>query len=91
VAQWNVAGRSLRVTTTHLRPGYLRKNGAPYSDQAKVTEFWNLNELPNGDRWLTVITTVEDPRYLTRPYTTSSDFKRLADATGWNPTPCLAR
>ena len=91
MAQWNVAARTMKVTTTHLRPGYVRKNGAPYSDRAVVTEYWDLNLMPNGDRWLTVISKVEDPQYFARPYTTSSDFKRLADAAGWNPTPCSAR
>jgi hypothetical protein len=91
VAQWNAAARNLSVVTTHLRPGYVRKNGAPYSDRATVTEYWNLNTLPNGDQWLTVITRVEDPLYFTRPYTTSSDFKKLPGAAGWNPTPCSAR
>jgi len=91
VAQWNAAARNLRVVTTNLKPGYVRKNGAPDSGRATVTEYWELNVLPNGDRWLTVITTVDDPEYFTRPYTTSSDFKRLPDATGWNPTPCSAR
>jgi len=79
------------VITTNLRAGYVRKNGAPYSEKATVTEYWDLNELPNGDRWLTVISKVEDPVYFTRPYTTSSDFKKLADATGWSPTPCTSR
>ena len=91
VAQWNVAARSLKVVTTNLRPGYVRRNGAPYSEKAVVTEYWDLNELPNGDRWLTVISKVDDPQYFTRTYTTSSDFKRLADASGWSPTPCSAR
>jgi hypothetical protein len=91
IAQWNVPARTMKVVTTHLRPGYIRKNGAPYSDRAVVTEYWDMNVLPNGDRWLTVISKVEDPQYFTRAYTTSSDFKRLADATGWSPTPCSAR
>ena len=91
IAQWNVPARSLKVVTTHLRAGYVRKNGAPYSDRAVVTEYWELNMMPNGDRWLTVISKVEDPQYFTRPYTTSSDFKKLADAAGWNPTPCSAK
>jgi hypothetical protein len=91
VAQWNIAARNLKVVTTNLRPGYVRKNGAPYSDRAVVTEYWDLNALPNGDRWLTVITKVEDPQYFTRTYTTSSDFKKLPDAAGWNPTACSAR
>ena len=38
-----------RWSTTNLRPGYVRKNGAPYSDKAIVTEYWDLNALPNGD------------------------------------------
>jgi hypothetical protein len=91
VAQWNIAGRSLKVVTTNLRPGYVRKNGAPYSGKAVVTEYWDLNTLPNGDRWLTITTRVEDPAYFTRPYLTSSDFKKLPDGTGWTPSPCSAR
>jgi hypothetical protein len=91
LAQWNTAARNLKVVTSSLRPGYVRKNGAPYSEKAIVTEYWDLNELPNGDRWLTVITKVEDPQYFTRAYTTSSDFKKLPDAAGWSPTPCSAR
>ena len=90
VAQWNAA-RGLKVVTTHLRPGYVRKNGAPYGEKAVVTEYWDMNVLPNGDRWLTVISKVEDSQYFTRAYTTSSDFKKLPDAAGWNPTPCSAR
>ena len=91
LAQWNTAARNLKVVTSSLRPGYVRKNGAPYSEKAIVTEYWDLNELPNGDRWLTVITKVEDPQYFTRAYTTSSDFKKLPDAAGWSPTPCSAK
>jgi hypothetical protein len=84
-------GGGLKVTTTDLKAGYIRKNGAPYSDKAVVTEYFDVNELPNGDRWLTVTTRVEDPVYFTRPYLTSSDFKRLPDSSGWSPTPCSAR
>jgi hypothetical protein len=91
VAQWNAAARSLKVVTTNLRPGYLRKNGAPYGSRTTVTEYWQLHSLPNADSWLTVTTKVEDPQYLTRPYITSSDFKKLPSAAGWNPTPCAAR
>jgi hypothetical protein len=96
-AQWNIAGTgatrhgSLKVVTNNLRAGYVRKNGAPYSDRAVVTEYWDLNTLANGDRWLTVTTKVEDPLYFTRPYVTSSDFKKLPGAAGWAPSPCSAR
>jgi hypothetical protein len=97
-AEWANAGRrgdvrvgTLKVITTNLRPGYVRKNGAPYSDKTRVTEYFDLNTAPNGDRWLTVTTKVEDPVYFTRALLTSSDFKQLPDGTGWNPTPCSAR
>ena len=39
VAQWNTAARNLRVVTTNLRPGYVRKNGAPYGEKATVSEY----------------------------------------------------
>jgi hypothetical protein len=99
VAQWEYAagGRgaartgNLRVVTTNLRPGYVRKNGAPYSAKAVVTEFYDLNTMPNGDQWMTVTTKVEDPVYFTRPYLTTTDFKKLRDTAGWNPSPCSAR
>jgi len=90
-AQWNVPGRSLKVVTTNLKPGYVRRNGAPYSNRAVVTEYWELHTLPNKDQWLTVTTKVDDPVYFTRPYLTSSDFKKLPGAAGWNPTPCAAK
>jgi hypothetical protein len=91
VAQWNVPGRSLKVVTTNLRAGYVRKNGVPYSNKATITEYWDLNALPNGDQWLTITTELVDPAYFTRPYVTSSDFKKLSSAAGWNPTPCSAK
>ncbi|HXH25272.1 MAG TPA: hypothetical protein VNI78_08495 [Vicinamibacterales bacterium] len=99
VAQWEYATAarggqrlgSLKVVTTNLRPGYLRKNGAPYSDRTVVTEYFDVNTLPNGDQWMTVTTRVEDPVYLARPLLTTSDFKKLPGPTGWNPTPCSAR
>jgi hypothetical protein len=84
-------GGTLKVVTTNLRPGYIRRNGAPHSDKAVVTEYFDLNTAPNGDRWLTVTTKVDDPQYFTRPYLTSSDFKKLPSAAGWNPTPCAAK
>ena len=82
---------NLKVVTTNLRAGYLRRNGAPYSDKATITEYFDINTLPNGDRWMTVTTRVEDPVYLTRPYITTSDFKKLPDAAGWSPSPCAIK
>jgi hypothetical protein len=82
---------NLKVVTTNLRPGYVRKNGAPYSARTSVTEYYDLNTMPNGDRWFTVTTKVEDPVYSRGPYLTTTDFKRLPDASGWAPTPCTSK
>jgi hypothetical protein len=83
----SLAGGNLRVTTTNMRAGYLRKNGVPYSEDAVLTEYFNRHE-PNGDRWITVTRVVEDPKYLTMPFITSESFKKEPDASKWHPTPC---
>jgi hypothetical protein len=84
-------GRSLEVITTQLKAGYLRRNGAPYSDRTVLKEYFDLSTERNGDTWFVVTTIVEDPQYLTTPFVTSTNFKKQADATGWSPTPCAAR
>jgi hypothetical protein len=83
-------GGSLRVITTNMRPGYLRKNGVPYSANARLTEYINRTNEPNGDAWLIVTTIVEDPQNLTARFVTSSHFKKVADGSAWSPTPCTA-
>ncbi|MBZ5579601.1 MAG: hypothetical protein LAP40_23840 [Acidobacteriia bacterium] len=84
-------GKSLEVVTTHLRAGYLRKNGVPYSENTTLEEFYDTRKAPDGNEWFTVTTVVHDPKYLTVPFITSTDFKKQADAAGWHPTPCSAR
>jgi hypothetical protein len=84
-------GGSLKVVTTNLTPGYLQKNGVPYSEQTTVTEWYDMVHESDGEQWLIVKTIVEDPKYLQRQYTTSPNLKKQADATGWNPTPCTVR
>ena len=84
-------GRALEVTTTRLRAGYLRKNGAPYSDQAVLTEFFDYRRHPNGEEWFTVTAIVRDPLYLDGPFVTSSDFRKETGPSGWRPAPCAAR
>ena len=101
IAQWNAAGRggnpaapprggSLTVVTTNMRAGYLRKNGVPYSADARLTEYFDVSPLPGNGRLLVVTTVVDDPRYLTQPYIISSHFKQEADGSKWDPTPCSA-
>jgi hypothetical protein len=81
-------GGSLRVVTTNLRTGYLRRNGVPYSANARVTEYFNRVNEPSGDSWLIVTTMVEDPQYLNARFVTSSHFKKIPDDSPWKPTPC---
>lgn len=82
---------SLKVVTSQMKAGYLMKNGIPYSANAVVTEYYDRIDEPNGDSYLLLTTTVEDPTYLTDAYLTSTHFKKQADATGWSPSPCTAR
>jgi hypothetical protein len=84
-------GGSLKVVTTGMRAGYLRKNGVPYSAEAVMTEYFDRFDLPNGDALLVVSTELVDPAYLTTPFWTSTHFKKQPDASGWNPSPCSAR
>ncbi len=82
-------GGSLRVVTTNLKPGYLRRNGVPYSANARVTEYYNRLNEANGDSWLIVTTVIEDPTYLQTPrWATSTHFKKAPDGSPWKPTPC---
>jgi hypothetical protein len=102
VAQWEMqnAGRgaapgtprrgSLKVVTTNLKSGYLRKNGIPYSDEAKLTEYFDVVRSRAGDTLLMVTSVVEDTKYLRQPFIVTTQFKKQADAKGWDPTPCSA-
>jgi hypothetical protein len=82
-------GGSLFVATTNFRDGYLRKNGVPYSEQASITEYFHrLPTHPNGDVWLHVITAIDDPRYLTQTFYTSTSFRREASDANFKPSAC---
>jgi len=86
-----VRGGSLKVVTTNMKPGYLRKNGVPYSANAVMTEYFDRLDVPGGESLLVVTTEIVDPENLTTPYWTSPHFKRQNDASGWHPTACTAR
>jgi hypothetical protein len=85
-----VQGGYLRVTTSNLAPGWLRRNGVPYSAETVMTEYFDRFRAPNGDEWLMVTTIVDDPLYLSQPYVTSTHFRRESDRSGWNPADCEA-
>ena len=82
---------SLKVVTTGMKPGYLRRNGVPYSATAVITEYFDRFETTGGEPLLVIATEVADPTYLAQPFWTSTHFKRQPDATGWKPTPCSAQ
>jgi hypothetical protein len=84
-------GGSLHVVTRNLRAGYLRKNGVPYSENAVLTEYWDLYKRPNGEEWLTITTQIEDPQYLSNVRLLAPIFKKEPDGSKWDPTPCSAR
>jgi hypothetical protein len=100
-AQWviNGGGRgrgaqrsgSLKTVTTNLRPGYLRKNGVPYSENAVFTEYFDLMKEDNGDQYLVDTNVVTDPRFLQAPFMTAIHFKKEPDGAKYDPTPCDAR
>jgi hypothetical protein len=81
-------GGSLKVVTTKLRAGYLRKNGVPYSENAVLTEYYDIVRQRNGDQLLVVTAVVDDPQYLQRPYFVSTHFRKQAEGAGWEPAPC---
>jgi hypothetical protein len=84
-------GGNLKVVTTNLLPGYIRKNGVPHSENAVLTEYFNRLTGQENDVYLSVTAMVEDPTYLTQPFVRTYQFKKLADGSGWDPTPCWNR
>jgi hypothetical protein len=81
----------LKVTTTRMRAGYLQKNGVPYSANALLEEYFDVASDPyTKNTWLLVTTVVTDAQYLNEPLIMHSHFKKLSDASGWDPTPCRA-
>jgi hypothetical protein len=71
---WN--GNELIATTTHIKSGYIRRNGAPSSDEATITTHFRRH----GDL-LTVALFMDDPVYLTEPYVLTRSYN-LSNAPG---------
>jgi len=78
-------GNRLAIETTHLKAGFLRRNGIAHSDRARMLEYFVRH-----DDYLTLVTAVEDPLYLDEPFVRSTDFRldprantRLAEFGGF--------
>ena len=62
-------GDMLKVTTTHLKEGWVRRNGLPRSEHGTLTEYF----IRHGD-FFTLVSDVEDPVYLTEPFVRTSNW-----------------
>ena len=62
-------GQMLTVDTSHIKIGWIQRNGVAASDQTTMTEHF----IRNGDQ-LTVVTLVNDPIYLTEPFIRSTNW-----------------
>ena len=101
IAQWELTGGrgapgqprkgQLKAVTTKMKPGYLRKNGVPYSGDAVLSEYFAQLKDDDGAEYLAVTTMLDDPAYLQQPWVRTSQFRKQSDAKGWNPTPCSAQ
>jgi hypothetical protein len=67
----NWDGNTLTVYTTHMKQGYLRRNGLPESDQATLIEHF----MRHGD-YLVHVSEVTDPVTLTEPFVRTQIFHR---------------
>ena len=76
-------GNALRVETTHLKQGWLRRNGLPESDQATLTEFFTRR----GDH-ITYTSVINDPVFLSEPWIKTTDFYRQPTDPGAWLFPC---
>ncbi len=62
-------GNALTITTTHLKNGWIRRNGVPRSEKAVVVEHW----IRHDDK-LTWMVVINDPTYLTEPFIRTTNF-----------------
>jgi len=96
VAAWERGGRgsmggTLKVTTTDLKAGYLRKNGVPYSDNTNLVEYFDVVKEANGDQLMVVTSVITDPMYLRESFIISTHFKKQPSEAGWKPSECSAK
>jgi hypothetical protein len=75
-------GNTLKVTTTHLKEGWLRRNGVARSDAATVTEHF----IRHGEH-LTWSVFVQDPKYLEEPFFRNRDYT-YAETGSLGAYPC---
>ncbi len=77
-------GDTLTAVTTHMKSGYLRRNGAPISDQATITTHF----IRHGEM-LNVVSQLDDPIYLSEPYYISRTFVMTPNLINSGGPPCI--
>ena len=77
-------GDILKITTTHLKDSYLRRNGVNLSDQATLTQYW----MRQGDimSWVQIH---YDPVYLAKPYVRITEYRARPGAATMTVEPCI--
>jgi hypothetical protein len=78
-------GDKLKVTTTHLKEGWIRRNGVARSDKATAVEYF----IRHGD-FLTIVSIVKDPVYLTEPLVRTEHWQ-LNPGYGLAPYTCIPK
>jgi hypothetical protein len=63
---------TLKVVTTHIKFGFIHRNGLPTSPWAVVTEYF----VPHGAEFMSHFYVVDDPAYLTEPLIRTSTYRR---------------
>src|SRR5262245_8996261 len=76
-------GDTLVVSTDHLRPTWIRRNGLALSDRATMTDRFVVH----GDL-MTHVMMIEDPIYLTEPLVKTNGFQFVPNGT-MHPYPCV--
>ena len=79
-------GDTLTVTTTHIKQGWVRRNGLPESDRATLSEHF----IRHGNV-MTIVSIVTDPVYLTEPLIKTTNFvlnERIQNGAGAWLWPC---
>jgi hypothetical protein len=78
-------GTTLVASTTHIKAGFMRKNGPPSSDRATMTtRFYRHGDI------LTVLAVVDDPIYLAEPQIISKSFQLTSTPISPIGPPCVA-
>jgi hypothetical protein len=95
VAVWEGGGRgasdgAMKVETTNLKAGFLRKNGVPYSDNTTLSEYYEVITEPSGTPLLVVTISTTDPMYLRQTFVITSHFKKEPNDAKWHPSACSA-